>query len=395
MKLIYIATSVIPARKANAYQVMKMCEAFVLNEVEVELLIPVRFGGVREKEDPFEYYGLKRKFKIKKIFSIDLIPLEKIIGHLGFWIQNMSYTLFLSFYLLFRQADPLKGEASVIYTRDKFTLFFLALLGKKNLVWEAHDFPKKFTWVYKFILKRLNKLVVISDGLREEFLNNIEGEQALVHLQGSRILVARDAVDLEEFDIKESQEECRKRFGLPQDKKIVLYTGHLFKWKGVYTLADASKYLGDEFQIVVVGGMDQDLENYKKYLEQNELRRVKALGFRNHKEIPYFMKAADVLVLPNSAREKISTTYTSPLKLFEYMASGRLIVVSDLSSIREILGEKEAVFVEPDEAKSLALGIKKVLTETELGERIAGNARQKVKEYTWQKRAANILKFLK
>ena len=398
MKLIYIATSVIPAKKANSYQVMKMGEAFAREGVDVELLIPVRFGGVREKGDAFEYYNIKNKFKIKKIFSIDLIPLEKIIGHLGFWIQNASFTILVSFYLLFRKVD-------IIYTRDKFTLFFLALLGKKNLVWEAHSFPKKFSWVYKFILKRLKKLVVISDGLRDEFMSNIEGEQTFARVQSyleKNILVARDAVDLDEFDVKESQEECRKTVSLgfktqtnvSMNKKIILYTGHLFKWKGVYTLADASKYLDDECEVVVVGGMDKDLENYKNYLRENGLTKVKALGFKNHKEIPYFLKAADVLVLPNSGCEKISSTYTSPMKLFEYMASGRPMVVSDLASLREILSEDEAIFVEPDKARDLAEGIERVLADESLSGRIALNARQKVGQYTWQKRASKILDFI-
>ncbi|MBU4331850.1 glycosyltransferase family 4 protein [Patescibacteria group bacterium] len=380
MKLTYIATSVIPAQKANSYQVMKMCEAFTHERVDVELLIPVRFGGVRNKGDAFEYYGVEKSFRIRKIFSIDLIPLEKIIGHFGFWIQNASFTIFLSIYLLFRRVD-------VVYTRDKFALFFLALCGRKNLIWEAHSFPKKFSWAYEFILKRLKRTIVITEGLKKEFIKVGYPEQ--------KILVASDAVDLEEFNIKESQEDCRKKLDLPTDKKLILYTGHLFQWKGVYTLADASKYLSKDCQVIVVGGMDKDLKNYQDYLEKNGLSKVRTRGFRPHKEMAYFSKAADVLVLPNSAKEKISTTYTSPMKLFEYMASERPIVVSDLPSMREVLSKEEAVFVEPDNPRSLANGINRVFLDNELSEKISKNSKLLVKKYTWEKRASDILNFIK
>jgi glycosyltransferase involved in cell wall biosynthesis len=87
--------------------------------------------------------------------------------------------------------------------------------------------------------------------------------------------------------------------------------------------------------------------------------------------------------------------YMSPLKLFEYMASKRPIVASDLPSIREILNEQNSVLVEPDNPEKLAEGIKRILADNNFAEKISNQAFQDVQQYTWQKRVEQILGFVK
>jgi glycosyltransferase involved in cell wall biosynthesis len=142
-----------------------------------------------------------------------------------------------------------------------------------------------------------------------------------------------------------------------------------------------------------VGGTEEDIEKFKK--GASGLNNVLVVGHRPYTEIPYWLKAADVLILPNSAREKISQFYTSPLKLFEYLAAGKPIVASDLPSIREILNENNSILVKPDNPESLAKGINLALQKPDFSVKIAKQARQEVKEYSWQKRAQKILNFLK
>ena len=125
-----------------------------------------------------------------------------------------------------------------------------------------------------------------------------------------------------------------------------------------------------------------------------KLNNVLILSHKPHKEIPFFLRAADVLILPNSAKEEISKHYTSPLKLFEYMASIRPIVACDLPSVREILNDKNSVLFKPDNVDELNEGIKKVLNNNFLGEELAKKARENIEDYTWQKRAEKIINFI-
>jgi GxxExxY protein len=185
------------------------------------------------------------------------------------------------------------------------------------------------------------------------------------------------------------KEKAREKLNLPIDKKIILYTGHLYSWKGVQTLADASKYLSNNCLVVFVGGTEEDIRNFQFPI--SNFQNVKLVGYRPHSEIPIWLKAADVLVLPNSGKEQISREFTSPMKLFEYMASGRPIVASNLPSISEILEDgKNALLFEPDNPQDLAEKINRILSDSNLSQRISTQAYEDVKNYSWDKRTLYI-----
>jgi len=348
-----------------------MCEAFALSGHQIELIVPWRLNHL--KEDVFKYYGIEKSFEIKKIPSVDLIGLP-----FGFWIQSISFSFFVFFYLLFRKAD-------IIYSRNPLVLSFLGLF-KKNIVYEIHAVPRNF-FVYKWIFKKAKAIVVITQGIKDSFIKR--------GIDNDKILIAPDGVDLEQFNIEESQKECRQKLGLPLDNKLVIYTGQLFKWKGAYTLAEASKFLDDSFRIILVGGMKKDIIELEKFVQKEKLDKVIILGHQMPDSIPFYLKSADVLVLPNSAKSIISRKWTSPMKMFEYMTSQRPIIASDLPALREILNQNNAFLARPDDAKDLANNINQSLRSSDFSAKISKQAFEDVKKYTWTKRSKKILYFLK
>jgi glycosyltransferase involved in cell wall biosynthesis len=371
MKIIYIANSRIPTEKAHGIQIMKMCEAFARAGNEVELILPRRLNQI--KNDPFEYYKVERIFKIKKIPCLDLITLDKYIGHLGLWLESLTF--YLSFLLRF-----ILERADMFYTRDR--LFLPLGWLRKNVVFEAHAFPSRF-FLYSPFIKRLKKIIVITRGLKELFIER--------GISAEKILVAPDGVDFDKFNLAKSREECRNTLNLPLDKKIVLYAGHLYPWKGADALAQSSRLLPDNVLVYFVGGTGEDVERFKN--KYSDIQRVEIIGYRPYGEIPLWLRAADVLVLPNSGKEDISKYWTSPMKMFEYMASGTPIVASDLPSIGEILDETNAVLVAPDDQEALAEGIRRVLGDTNLARALAQKTLEDVRRYSWQRRSEAILNF--
>lgn len=381
MKMIYLANARIPTEKAHGLQIMKMCEAFKNAGVGIELVVAKRVNNQLEKFEPFSYYGIETKFPIEKLRLIDVVAMGRSFKGLSVIIQNTTFAISAFFYCLRKKVD-------LIYSRDEFSLFLLCLF-KRNLVLELHTFPQSKFFLYKILFKRVKKIVVITNFLKKLLVEKLGIDQ-------DKILVSPDGVDIKRFQIEGSIEDARKHQNLPLDRNIILYTGHLFAWKGVYTLVEASKFLSEKELIFIVGGMEYDRIKLAKFIKDKKLRNISfSKGHVPPVTIPYFLKAADVLVLPNSAKKPISVYYTSPIKMFEYMAARRPIVASELPSIKEILNSNNAVMVRPDDSLALAQGIKKVLADSDFADRISQQAYQDVLKYTWQKRAEKILNFIK
>lgn len=379
MKMIYIANTRLPTEMAHGLQIMKMCEAFVKNGAELELIVPWRFYTFQLwKKDPFKYYKVDKIFKIKKIFSLDLTPLNRFLGPISSLPQALSFSFFVSIYLLFRSIFCKQDKRTdVIYSRDRFSLF---LINKKNIVFEAHKIPKNLS------LKRIKKIIVISKGLKRDLIKK--------NIDRNKIFMAPDGIDLDDFDIKKNKKECREKLNLPLDKKIVLYTGHLYKWKGVEALALSSKFLDNDTVIVIVGGIKWYLSNFKKFVKKNNLKNILILGYQNYSKIPYFLKAADCLILTGTKKSKISKEYTSPMKMFEYMTSKIPIIASDLPSFQNVLNHNNAILVKSDSPKALAEGINRVLNNFDLAKRVSNQAHKDVQKYSWDNRAKRILNFI-
>ena len=366
MKLSYIADIRLPTEKAHGAQIMKTCEAFSLNGIDTELIVPWRFNHI--KENPFTYYNIRGNFKITKIPSLDLVRL----GRIGFLAHSLSFSLSVFFYLFFKKTH-------IIYSRDELPIFCLCFF-KKRVFWEAHI--NRYNHIIKRLFVKCSGVVTITEGLKNFYVNK--------GVEPSKIVVAPDGIDLADFLNRFDKNSVRKELGLPLDKKIALYIGRLDGWKGAETLLAASRLLPQHIQAVLIGGEPREVSRLKK-----EYQQAIFLGFLPYRELAKNQTAADVLILPNSGKNEVSANFTSPLKLFSYMASGLPIVASDLLSIKEILNNDNAFFFESDNPKSLAEAINMVLRDNELSDKISKQASLDVEKYTWVKRAEKITDFIK
>lgn len=123
-------------------------------------------------------------------------------------------------------------------------------------------------------------------------------------------------------------------------------------------------------------------------------KNIKIIGHKPYNEMYLWLHAADFLVIPNSAKFKKGREDTSPLKLFEYMASGRPILASDVPAIREIVDDTMVTFFEPDNPEDLLQNAKWILVHPNEADRKAQRAKRIAKLYTWKNRAERIIKLL-
>lgn len=363
MKIIYIANIRFPTERAHGIQIAKTCEAFAALGAEVELVVTNRATGIAE--DAQTYFNLRRAFPIRRVRVPDIVRR----GRIGFLIESMFFAL---------GARTYAGKG-VVYCRDEWVLALLILLGVRTAVWESHT--GAWNAAARFVARRASALVPITQGLSDFY--------AARGIPRAKMLVAPDGVSAEEFTSPAPKEDVRKRLGLPANAKVALYIGGLDGWKGADTVYATAEKLPKDVVVAVIGGKKEDVPTLSE-----KHPRVRFLGPRPYTELPDNQAAADVLILPNTGASEISVRFTSPLKLFTYMASGVPIVTSDLPSIREVVDEKSAFFVPADNPHALAEGIMQVLGNTEDAARRAVAARALIPRYTWAKRAERILAFL-
>ncbi|MBI2057599.1 MAG: glycosyltransferase [Candidatus Yanofskybacteria bacterium] len=386
MKIVYLFNGRLPTEKAYGIQVAKMCEAFANNGYEVKLLHPYR-KNPSIGQDIFSYYSIKNNFSFEQVKAYDFYW-HGFLDKIAFLVKNYFSAKTLV-------SEALKENADIYYTRDELAAY---LLSKKNrnVVFECHKFSNKRRKFYSHFKKKNLKLVAISNGLKEDLVK--------FGIRGPNILVAPDGVDLAEFNCQENKIQLREKFFSFHDdkfrrKKIAVYVGHLYTWKGADILtrvAENLKQHNDNFLIWIVGGTNKDIEILKKGMHPNIVPFIYINGMVPHEQVAKILKAADCAILTGNESETISAKYTSPLKMFEYMASGCPIIAQDLPSFREVLNENNSVFAKAGDVEDLADKIAWVFDDKnkELVEKIAEQAKEDVKNYTWRKRAGTIIKFL-
>ena len=143
-RMLYIANARIPTEKAHGLQIIKMVEAFA-RTIDVKLIIPHRFQSkaLKQVKDVYDYYDVAKIFDITHILSFNLIPPlgSRISNYMGSllpllnWQGRICFGIIVAFYALV-------NRASVIYSRDIFSCFFLFLLRqlmRSDLFFEEHD----------------------------------------------------------------------------------------------------------------------------------------------------------------------------------------------------------------------------------------------------------------
>ncbi len=381
MNINVIINARMPTQKAHGIQVMNLCQAFARAGNKTTLIIPRRLNQI--KEDEFDYYGVEKIFKIVRLPCIDLISC-KFLGNWGYRLQSLSFGFFVFFWCLF-----FTKRKDVFYSREQIC-FFPILYIRPNCYFEMHDFPGKCK-IHNIFYKKIKCIVATNQWKTDQIIKRF-------NLPKDKIIVYPNAVNIEKFDIDLNKEDARKKLNFPFDKKIIMYTGHLFGWKGPDTLLMSLKHLEDEDMVIYfIGGMDEDRERLEKFAKENSLdnRRFKFFSHQKHEMMPIFLKAADVLVLPNTAKEDISKFYMGgPLKLVEYMSARRPVVASDLVSVRNVVDDSDVLFFEPDNSESLARAIKRLFIDNDLALNFTTKARQDVEYYSWKNRINAILDFI-
>ena len=318
-KINYVHFSSIPSSLPSSLQVIKTCESFSKNNHNVTLIKP---GTGNKKISIKKYYGLKHNVNIKEFTSIDSFP------------QGLRFYLYCFYCLFF----ILKSENSITVSRSYF-ICYLLLLFRQKVILEIHHDTTGESRVTKFILKYSNflnnknllNIVAVTKSVKNLFIDKykVKSKKITVLPSGSSIKI-----------------NLKPNFNYNKKMKIG-YFGSISPSKGIHTITKLSK-IDQDNDYYIYGGLKSEIVKLRKKNNNRNLYLNENVPYVN---LPKIMVKMDILIIPYTKNIKSAgevddiSKYTSPLKLFDYLAVGKIIISSDLKVLREVISSKNAIFV--------------------------------------------------
>lgn len=214
-------------------------------------------------------------------------------------------------------------------------------------------------------------------------------------IQPDKIVIIPNGVDAEKFNPNNSGAEIREKYGIGKDDIVVSFVGSFGPWHGAEVLAQAAAKVVKanshvKFMFVGDGGGLPKVQSIirESGVESNTIYT----GVVKQNEAPYYLAASDILVSPQIPNPDGSPFFGSPTKLFEYMASGKAIVASNLDQMGQILSDNNtALLTTPGSADEVTDCIIRLAQDDKLRKILGENAREEaVKKYTWNTHVAKI-----
>ena len=372
MEILYISPSVIPSLEANSIHVMKMCQAFCQLGHTVELIAKDKPSPI-VVENLWDHYGVSEKFQINRL-KVSAISRE------------YDYGARAAYYAMRKPVD-------VVYSRNVLAAGLLSQAGKPTIS-EIHSENTGLVNKTGFAMlsngSGLRRLVVITRSLSEHlFARGINPKLK------EKLLICPDGVDLERFENLPDANVLKNHLHIPEDSFVIGYSGHLYEGRGTdLILQMAGNFPRDT--VMIMGGDEQEVIMNKEYARQKNLTNVIFTGFVANSILPGYLSLCDVLLMPYqrkviTSRGSNTVSWMSPLKMFEYMASGKVILSSDLPVLHEVLDEKNCLFCDPEDIHSWVNAIQLIKDNPVKGMSLAAQAKIDVRKYTWKERAKRIL----
>ena len=323
-------------------------------------------------------------------------------------LPNLPETLYNDQLIKFLDHRWGDWNPSFVYQRYSLANYTGVLCKQRYRVPYVCEYNGSFLWMTRqwgnrrlFHEKLINRIellnmnaadlvVVVSRPLKSELVSR--------GIDPNNILVNPNAVDADRYSPTVDGCDVRKQHHL-EGKTVIGFIGTFGKWHGAEVLAKAFGLLLRDFpgyrqevRLLMIGD-GATLPSVKENLRDFRATEYAILtGLVPQEKGPEYLAACDILVASHTPNPDGTAFFGSPTKLFEYMAMGKGIVASDLDQIGEILKhDQTAWLVQSGNAESLMRGLKQLVDDPFLRERLGGTARQEVvSKYTWKEHTARI-----
>jgi glycosyltransferase involved in cell wall biosynthesis len=345
MKIAYIYPEKLPSKKARTISVIN-------TSCELSKIVDTTLMYEKSGKNILEFYGLKCNLNLKPISKKFLIRSNKIFNfNLKKEIKNYDY----------------------FYVRHLKIAEFLIKNGA-NVIFEAHEIfqvkNKKIKEIEDFIYQNAKGLVFINQFLQKKAKEFFDFNVLSV--------VIRNGCGFEVDFIKKDFSNIKE----------IYYIGNFYEWKGVDFLIDAVKNL--DIKLKIIGDGERKEELMKK-----SSKNVEFLGYKPQKEVLNILKSSKLTIIPNI--QSTDSEFSTPIKLYEYLMTSNIVLASDFETIKEIMEDgKNGFLFKAGDKKDFLDKLNYILNlDREKLETISKNAYETGKQFTWENRAKQIVKFMK
>jgi glycosyltransferase involved in cell wall biosynthesis len=203
------------------------------------------------------------------------------------------------------------------------------------------------------------------------------------------IYVVPNGVDTKKFDPDHSSEELRKELGLEEDQIVVTFLGSFRKWHGAQFISKMADLLKDKKVVFLLIGGGELFDEIDRGRRENMI----LTGPMEYDAVPKYLASSDILIAPFDINYFGDRDFWwNPVKLFEYMASGKPVVSYDLFEIRQIVRDA-GLLAEAGKIDDFIKNIDCLVEDENLRRRLGSRGREiALNEYDWEKRARDVVK---
>lgn len=310
--------------------------------------------------------GLKKEsvengFFLHRIFYFRI----KFLGVIYFWLKCL---------FLLKKIKPQVAHSQTI--QMALPCFLAKKLFNTPYIVYCHGSDVYLPWKFKKIISKLvlenaEVVVVLTESMKKEI--------ELFGFNIRNISIISNGINLKEFD-NLSKIDIRMELKIKENEKVIIFVGSLKVVKGIKYLIEAMNIIrkrGIEVKLLLIGDGEQKKELEILVEKLNLKENVDFIGRIDNKEIPKYMIASDILVLP-------SLSEGLPVVILEAMASGLPILATKVGGLHEIIENNENGFlVEPKNSEQIVEKILYLFSNDGIKKSIFFNNKEKAKNYSW------------
>ncbi len=371
-RILYVYDAFLPDTGADTEQVINTVSALSRTGQVIDLLIPGSTTGPGDSARLREYYQVTGKFNVYLIKSRyhALRGLEK-------WSHALRAT-----------KDPAAAAADLIYTRNLPAAWSFLRKGKRVLYEHFRPWGDQHPPLQPFL-----RQVLRHPDLVGAVFHSQHALQSYLRLgiPQSKLLVAHNGWDPARMEPRLSRADARTRLGLPVDRFTVVYSGRMNARKGLEIILESARHAPELFFVLVGSEGEGPVEK-----EAASLANVRVVPWQRFTDLAPWLYASDVLVIPPSlAPLQRHGNTVLPIKVFLYLAAGRVLLAPIAPDTAELLTDgQNAALVPPGEVNATVARLRALAANPAEAERLAQAALTTAESLTWDARAKRIAEFI-